>query len=351
MTGDSYYDILGVQSDASLQEIKTKYRSLIRRIHPDMDGPVALFRQVQEAYSVLSDPSRRAEYDIRLSARGSGTRATAKDPASGSAKVSREAPKGSDRGRASVPRNGSSPRTDALRFRSFPSENPAGATALGGSLLVVFGAALGGDAGWVLVGLGCLGFVLGLLAGLGHYGTRRLTAYGRSGMAAIDAMSNGEFEAFIGGLFVRKGYRIARLGGRREGRTGLLLHRAGGTTVVQVKRRTAMINQDAVQDAAVAKDRFRASNALVVTSSTYSPNAISFAGSCGVSLWNRATLAAELDALQRDQRSTGPRRLVSDLRAGALVCLSAWVSTLVLFSMMSTRIFRTRRQKGSGGRT
>ena len=63
---DSYYDILGVSSAATPDEIKAKYRNLLLRIHPDLDGPAALFRQVQEAYEVLSDPVRRASYDWLL---------------------------------------------------------------------------------------------------------------------------------------------------------------------------------------------------------------------------------------------------------------------------------------------
>ena len=60
---DTYYEILGVSPTATPDEIRARYRSLIHRIHPDLDGPAALFRQVQEAYEVLSDPDRRASYD------------------------------------------------------------------------------------------------------------------------------------------------------------------------------------------------------------------------------------------------------------------------------------------------
>lgn len=58
-----YYDILGVATDASPQEIKRAYRSLAGRHHPDRGGDPEQFKQVQEAYEVLSDPQRRQEYN------------------------------------------------------------------------------------------------------------------------------------------------------------------------------------------------------------------------------------------------------------------------------------------------
>jgi restriction system protein len=162
-------------------------------------------------------------------------------------------------------------------------------------------------------------------------------------MAAIDMMSGREFEDLLGELFVRKGYRVARLGGRGEGRASFLLDHPRGRTIVQVKRWDATVNHDAVQQAAASMDLFRATRALLVTSSTYSPSAITYAKSCGVTLWNRATLAAELAAIQRERLSTGTRRLVADLRAGGRVCLSVWVTALVALAMTSRRLRRTRR--------
>lgn len=62
-----YYDILGVARDASQEEIKKAFRRLARDTHPDAnpDDPTAeaKFREVAEAYEVLSDPQRRARYD------------------------------------------------------------------------------------------------------------------------------------------------------------------------------------------------------------------------------------------------------------------------------------------------
>jgi molecular chaperone DnaJ len=62
-----YYEILNVPRDASLDEIKAAYRRLAREYHPDVrkDDPQAeeRFKEINEAYQVLSDPQKRAEYD------------------------------------------------------------------------------------------------------------------------------------------------------------------------------------------------------------------------------------------------------------------------------------------------
>lgn len=61
-----YYDILGVDRKASKDDIQKSYRKLARRYHPDINkAPEAdsQFKEVSEAYSVLSDPEKRAKYD------------------------------------------------------------------------------------------------------------------------------------------------------------------------------------------------------------------------------------------------------------------------------------------------
>lgn len=61
-----YYQILGVPPDADAKVIKTAYRKLARKYHPDMnpdEGAEEKFKEVAEAYEVLKDAGRRAEFD------------------------------------------------------------------------------------------------------------------------------------------------------------------------------------------------------------------------------------------------------------------------------------------------
>ena len=61
-----YYKIMGVERDASQDEIKRAYRKLARKFHPDVSKEAdaeARFKEVGEAYEVLKDPEKRAAYD------------------------------------------------------------------------------------------------------------------------------------------------------------------------------------------------------------------------------------------------------------------------------------------------
>lgn len=58
-----YYNTLGVNRNASQDEIKKAYRSLAMKHHPDRGGDQAKFKEVEEAYRTLSDEQTRAEYD------------------------------------------------------------------------------------------------------------------------------------------------------------------------------------------------------------------------------------------------------------------------------------------------
>ena len=63
MASTNYYDTLGVKKDASADEIKRAFRKLARKYHPDAGGDEEKFKQVNEAYEVLSDAEKRKQYD------------------------------------------------------------------------------------------------------------------------------------------------------------------------------------------------------------------------------------------------------------------------------------------------
>src|ERR1700712_1183417 len=74
-----FYSVLGVSKETSESDLKKKYRKLARQYHPDSNAgdakAEAKFKEISEAYSVLSDPEQRTEYD-QVRAMGSGARFT-----------------------------------------------------------------------------------------------------------------------------------------------------------------------------------------------------------------------------------------------------------------------------------
>ncbi|SEB76636.1 molecular chaperone DnaJ [Paramicrobacterium humi] len=82
-----FYKVLGVSKDISQADLKKAYRKLARQYHPDShpgdDAAEAKFKEISEAYSVLSDAEQRKEYDA-VRAMGSGARFTAPGAGGGS---------------------------------------------------------------------------------------------------------------------------------------------------------------------------------------------------------------------------------------------------------------------------
>jgi len=68
MSNKDYYKILGVEKNASKEDIKKAFRKLAHEHHPDKGGNAEKFKEASEAYSVLSDDSKRSQYDTYGSA-------------------------------------------------------------------------------------------------------------------------------------------------------------------------------------------------------------------------------------------------------------------------------------------
>lgn len=76
MEKKSYYDILGVGKDSSNDEIKSAFKKLALKYHPDHnpgdEAAAEKFKEINEAYQTLSDPQKRAAYDNPASSAGFG---------------------------------------------------------------------------------------------------------------------------------------------------------------------------------------------------------------------------------------------------------------------------------------
>lgn len=63
MASKNYYDVLGVSKTATEDEIKKAFRKLARKHHPDAGGSEEKFKEINEAYEILSDKKKREQYD------------------------------------------------------------------------------------------------------------------------------------------------------------------------------------------------------------------------------------------------------------------------------------------------
>ena len=69
MATSSLYERIGVAKDASDNEIKKAYRKLALQHHPDKGGDAEKFKEISEAYAVLSDPEKRSRRSSAMAQR------------------------------------------------------------------------------------------------------------------------------------------------------------------------------------------------------------------------------------------------------------------------------------------
>lgn len=96
--GTDYYRILGVSPEASAEEIKNAFRRQAKKFHPDFhpenrSSSEARMKEINAAYEVLKDPSKRREYDCRFSRKGESAKAHYEEWSRGSKRRAKPPPK------------------------------------------------------------------------------------------------------------------------------------------------------------------------------------------------------------------------------------------------------------------
>ena len=64
--GKNFYEVLGLKQNATKSEIKSSYRSLVKKHHPDAGGKKERFLAIQNAWETLNDPIKKKQYDSSL---------------------------------------------------------------------------------------------------------------------------------------------------------------------------------------------------------------------------------------------------------------------------------------------
>jgi HJR/Mrr/RecB family endonuclease len=193
------------------------------------------------------------------------------------------------------------------------------------------------DAAWAC---GCLS----VLALLGGPGAARREHLRRSGIDVIDTMSGIEFEQRLAVLFRQLGYQVRSTAVTGDFGADLVVEGPRGVAVVQAKRYSARVGEDAIQQVVASKAHYGATHAIAVTNSSFTRHARMLATSNQVELWDRDHLVDLLAAqmavippvaglrLLTAQLQTGIRatsRVLARIAAIGLALVAATVRMLV----------------------
>lgn len=147
--------------------------------------------------------------------------------------------------------------------------------------------------------------------GYGRYEKRKLA---ESGINDIDRMSGKNFEKYLEVIFEKLGYRVERTPYVGDYGADLVTSKDGIKTVIQAKRHKGKVGIKAVQEAVAAKGKYGCTEAMVVTNSYYTRQAIELAKSNKVELWDRKKFIKELLLLKKLGKISAPT-LVNEVAA------------------------------------
>ena len=117
--------------------------------------------------------------------------------------------------------------------------------------------------------------------------------YLRSNLGKVDKMTGEEFEEYLAAHFDNLGYKVEHIGQTGDYGADLILYRDEISIVVQAKRYQDKVGVKAVQEVISAKEYYGCDDAMVVTNSYFTPNAIQMATQCNVELWDREDIRKE----------------------------------------------------------
>ena len=351
------YELLGVSGKATQEEIRTAYLRISKQVHADKGGTDALFRQVNAAYKVLSDPQARAQYDRQLD--GNAANAAEGDAAPGWRRVDDNTdgnshwaspPPRPDRVNSPPPPGAShdySPTTAASSPATGLVRYPSAVVLAVGFLLLMIGLNTG-NAGHGIAFVGFMVAVLGVAGVIGHRRAVGVERLRRAGMYDIDLMSGQQFELRLAEAFQHAGYRVKHVGGSGDFGTDLVLEQDGVRTVVQAKRRSGSVGQPTVREAAAARAHYGARRAMVVTNSVFTESARALAASNAVELWDRFLLGQFISAQLQAPPQSARAMFAAELGAGCPVVLRGiglfFLGLFAMFSNGGTSRRRTRRR-------
>lgn len=123
----------------------------------------------------------------------------------------------------------------------------------------------------------------------------------RSGVNEIDQMNGKTFEKYLEVLFQKLGYRVERTRYVGDYGADLVVRKNGIKTIIQAKRYKKNVGIKAVQEAVAAKGYYECDEAMVVTNSFYTKQAIELAKANRVKLWDRNDLVNALLSVKNEK--------------------------------------------------